>query len=73
MYGGPSMYGEAPEGGELAMLAQQEQTARERLEAARDRNLLDDGVAEHEHHALIHKLEAEWKEARERLERHQKS
>jgi len=58
---------------ELEMLAREEQDRREALAAARDRNMTDDGVIPSEHHELIHKLEAEWKEAVERLERARKS
>jgi hypothetical protein len=52
---------------EYIRLEREEQEARSRLEQARDRNELDDGVYEPEHHELIHKLEAEWKHAVERL------
>lgn len=60
--GGPSPF-------EVEMLARQEQEARERLVAARERHRTADGEIPHEHHALIHKLEAEWKEVRDRLHR----
>jgi hypothetical protein len=54
---------------ELEMLARQEREARNRLDAARKRHTTDDGEIPHEHHKLIHKLEAEWKEVSERLHR----
>jgi hypothetical protein len=52
---------------ELDMLARQEREARDRLDLARKRRSTDDGEIPHEHHALIHKLEAEWQELRDRL------
>jgi regulator of RNase E activity RraB len=52
---------------ELVQMEREEQEARLRLEDAREQNKRDDGVYEPEHHALIHRLEAEWKEALERL------
>jgi hypothetical protein len=51
------------------MLMRQEQSARERLDAARERHSADDGEIPDEHHELIRKLEAEWKELRDRLHR----
>lgn len=54
---------------EFEEIARRERESREALEAARDRNELDDGVSEHEHHQLIQKLEQEWQQAREHLER----
>lgn len=54
---------------ELEQIAREEAEARGRLEEARERNLRDDGVYEPRHHALIHKLEEEWKSAHERLQR----
>jgi hypothetical protein len=54
---------------ELEMLARQEREARGRLDAARARKMDEEGVVPHEHHALIRKLEAEWKQAKERLHR----
>jgi hypothetical protein len=54
---------------ELEMLGRQEQEARERLHSARERYSTDDGDIPHEHHELIGKLEAEWKELHERLRR----
>jgi hypothetical protein len=56
---------------ELEEIARQERDARLALAAARERNKMDDGEAPHE--SLISKLEAEWKEAVERLERARKS
>lgn len=55
---------------EFEEIARQERDAREALEAARERNLMDEGEASHE--SLISKLEAEWKAAVERLERARK-
>ena len=52
---------------EYIRLERDEQEARSRLEQARERNELDDGVYEPEHHELIHKLEEEWKHALGRL------
>jgi hypothetical protein len=53
---------------ELEQIEREEREARERLEAARERHMTADGEIPHEHHELIHKLEAEWKHAVERLE-----
>lgn len=53
---------------EFEQIEREERESRERLEDARERHMTDDGVIPHEHHELIHRLEAEWKEARERLE-----
>lgn len=53
----------------LPAVGQQEHEARLRLAAAREQALMDDGEASREHHELIHKLEAEWKHALERLNR----
>lgn len=50
-------------------IERRERESREALEAARDKNELDEGVSEREHHELIHKLEQEWQHAREHLER----
>ena len=58
---------------ELEQIAREEREARERLEAARERNLMNEGEAPHEHHELIRKLEAEWQQAVERLERARRS
>lgn len=55
---------------EYIRLVRDEQEARARLEQVRDRNDEDDGIYEPEHHELIHKLEAEWKHAVERLKHH---
>jgi hypothetical protein len=52
---------------ELIRLENDEQQARLALEAAKERNRMDEGEAPHEHHELIHKLEADWKHALERL------
>jgi hypothetical protein len=52
---------------ELIRMERDEQNARLALEAAKERNKMDDGEASHEHHELIHKLEADWKHALERL------
>lgn len=51
----------------------QEEAARARLAEARERQKIDEGDAPHEHAELIRKLEAEWKHALERLERHRKA
>jgi len=59
---------EAGQEWELEEIERDERAARERLEAARERNLMVDGEIPHEHHELLHRLEAEWKQARERLE-----
>lgn len=53
---------------QLYQVEQEEREARERLEAAREQPLMNEGEVPSEHHELIHKLEAEWKHARERLE-----
>jgi hypothetical protein len=53
---------------EVEQIAREEREARERLEAARERHMTDDGVIPHEHHELIHRLEDDWKHAVERLE-----
>jgi hypothetical protein len=55
------------EADELIRVEREERDARLALEAAKERNRMDDGEAPHEHHELIHKLEAEWKQALERL------
>jgi hypothetical protein len=39
------------------------------LKAAREQALTNEGGAPSEHHELIHKLEADWKHALERLHR----
>jgi hypothetical protein len=54
---------------ELEMLARQEREARDRLDLARKRHMTDDGEIPHEHHELIHKLEAEWQHLHDRLHR----
>ena len=54
------------------LLEQVERTEREaklRLAAAREQARMDEGELPAEHHELIRKLEAEWKQARERLHR----
>jgi hypothetical protein len=53
---------------EFEQIEREEREARERLEAARERHMTDDGQIPHEHHELIHRLEADWKKAAERLE-----
>jgi len=58
---------------ELEMLAKQEREARDRLDLARKRHSTDDGEIPPEHHELIHKLEAEWKELRDWLHRARES
>jgi hypothetical protein len=57
------------EADELIRVEREERDARLALEAAKERNRMDDGEAPHEHHELIHKLEADWKHALERLHR----
>jgi hypothetical protein len=52
---------------ELIRLEQDEQQTRLALEAAKERNRLDDGEDPGPHHEHIHKLEQEWKQALERL------
>ncbi len=52
---------------ELVRLEREENEARLRLDAARARNLMDEGEAPTADHALIEKLEEEWKHAVERL------
>jgi hypothetical protein len=54
---------------ELEAIVRDEQEARLRLDAARDRAKMDDGEAPTEDHALLQKLEADWKHALERLHR----
>ena len=56
---------------ELDLLAQDEERARLALADARERNEMDEGVAEHE--SVIQRLEAEWKHALERLEHARKT
>ena len=58
---------------EFEEIERNEREARERLEHARERHRLDDGVIPHEHHELIHKLEVEWQQAVERLEHARRS
>lgn len=50
---------------EYMRMERDEQAARLRLEQAREQNLTDEGVEEHE--SVIQKLEDEWKHAVERL------
>jgi len=59
------------QGFEYEEIERNEREARERVEAAREQAKMVDGEAPHE--SVINKLEAEWKEARERLHRAQKS
>jgi len=51
---------------QLEQVERQEQEARLRLTAAREQA---HGDAPREHHELVHKLEAEWKHALDRLHR----
>jgi hypothetical protein len=53
---------------EFEQVQREERDAQLRLAAAREQARMSDGEAPTEHHELIHKLEAEWKRARERLE-----
>jgi vacuolar-type H+-ATPase subunit H len=53
----------------LEQVAQAEHGAKLRLAAAREQARMDEGEPPAEHHELIRKLEAEWKQARERLHR----
>lgn len=52
---------------EYLELAREEREARERLAAAREQALMDEGEAPSSDHALIARLEAEWRHALERL------
>ena len=54
---------------EFEEIERQEREARQRLEAAREQNKMDEGEAPHQQPELIRKLEAEWKQALERLHR----
>jgi hypothetical protein len=54
---------------QLEQVEREEREARLRMEAAREQPLMNEGEAPSEHHELIHKLEAEWKHALERLQR----
>lgn len=54
---------------ELQQVEREEREAQLRLAAAREQAKMNDGEAPTEHHELLHKLEEEWKRARERLER----
>ena len=56
---------------ELEMLSRKELELREQLAEARQAK--HQGEVPHEHHELIHKLEAELKKVVERLEHHRKS
>lgn len=56
--------GEPPQ---LYQIEREEQEARVRLAAAREKQLMDEGEAPTPHHELIQRLEAEWKHALERL------
>jgi hypothetical protein len=51
----------------LEQVERKEREARLRLDAAREQALMNKGEGSSEHHELIHKLEAEWKHALERL------
>ncbi len=53
----------------LEQVAREEREARSRLATAREQATMNEGEPPAEHHELIHKLEAEWKRARERLHR----
>ncbi len=52
---------------QLQQVEREENEARLRLEAAREQALMNEGEVPSEHHELIHKLEADWKHALERL------
>ena len=52
---------------ELEMIEREEHRARLRYEEAKERSLLNDGVAPTEDEGILRKLEEEWKEVRERL------
>ena len=54
---------------QLQQVQREENEARLRLEAAREQALMNEGEVPSEHHELIHKLEADWKHALERLHR----
>jgi len=58
-----------PEPHQLEQVEREESEARLRLAAAREQALMNEGEAPSEHHEIIHKLEAEWKHALERLHR----
>jgi hypothetical protein len=58
-----------PEPRQLEQVEREESEARLRLAAAREQALMNEGEAPSEHHEIIHKLEAEWKHALERLHR----
>jgi hypothetical protein len=53
--------------GGVEQLEREEEAARQRLAAAREAQVMDEGEAPSADHALIQKLEAEWKHALERL------
>ena len=52
---------------ELVQAEREEHAARQRWAEARERYLMDEGEAPAADHALIEKLEADWKRALERL------
>lgn len=54
---------------QIEQLEREELEARLRVEDARKEARTGEGDAPGEHHALIHKLEADWEHARERLHR----
>lgn len=54
---------------ELQQLEREEEAARLRLAAARERALMEDGEAPTADHALVQRLEADWKHALARLHR----
>ena len=58
-----------PQPRELEMVEQEERELRLRLAAAREQARMSEGEAPPEHHELLRRLEAEWKLARERLDR----
>jgi hypothetical protein len=54
---------------ELEQVEREEREAQLRLAAAREQAMTSEGEVPKEHHDLVRKLEAEWKQALERLER----
>jgi hypothetical protein len=52
---------------EIQAMVNEEQETRLRLAEARDKAEMVDGEVPTEHHELIHRLEADWKHALERL------
>ena len=58
-----------PDPWELEEVERQEREAQLRLATAREQAEMNEGEAPTKHRELVHKLEVEWKRARERLDR----